>query len=594
MTISPDGPTEAGKVGTWTLTYTVGAAGIATGGGLRIMPPVTIVGEHYNMVRWQLNYVSATGPVGSDMAASILLLNEGRYDGAFAYIVDVKNHGRALECGKTVAIELKHAVASRFAMRLARFEVEVDTTGEQKYSCVEHERPRDETNAIIERSRLPNPPTIDVLPAPATALRLAAQGTGRLILSARDAFGNRASQFRGPVVFSAGGEALGLPETYGLAEEDRGAHTFAMASPGTDHVVRVHAKVSDRPIECVSSPIAAGFPKPVFFGDMHCHHNLSRGPEGAAVLYEHARDFAGLDFVAMTDYDANKIPCREVTREYDEPGRFVALFAEEWADKASADHRNVYYRGDPGDSACRAGNSLSLFDQFRGQDVLIVPHTPDIDCLVGWKHTDWSQHDPELQRLMEICQIRGDCEKEGLTGARPKGGHGSSARSALARGLKVGFVGGSDTHRGTPGGPGHRLHPLAETTGPPRWGQTGVLANELTREAIFDALRERRCYATTGTRALLWFALNGQPMGAELRTDDSAQIEIRFHAEAPVVELLIVRNGTEWRRFEPNGLDGELALTDETVPVGANYYYVRLTQSDGHRAWSSPVWLDRA
>ena len=99
-----------------------------------------------------------------------------------------------------------------------------------------------------------------------------------------------------------------------------------------------------------------------------------------------------------------------------------------------------------------------------------------------------------------------------------------------------------------------------------------MLAEGLTREAIFDALRARRCYVTTGTRALLWFALNGQPMGTELEANGPAQIEIRFHAEAPVVELLVVRNGTEWHRFAPNDLDGELALTDEAVPLGANYY----------------------
>jgi len=43
-----------------------------------------------------------------------------------------------------------------------------------------------------------------------------------------------------------------------------------------------------------------------------------------------------------------------------------------------------------------------------------------------------------------------------------------------------------------------------------------VLAAELTREAIFDAIRNRRTYAVTGDRIALDFQLNGRLMGSEL------------------------------------------------------------------------------
>jgi len=599
VTIEPDGPVEAGKVGTWALTLTVGRSGVATGGGFRIMPPVTEPGEHYNMIRWQLDTVRAEGPPGSLVRAEILLLNRGRYDGAYAQIVEVKNLGRPLEPGEEIRVVLERAVASRFAMTGGRFEVEVDPNGRGRYSCVEEPLPAEETKERIERYRVREAPVVEVAAGPAVMLRAAAaacpeeDGKFRLVVSARDVFMNRARAFKGKVVFEHGGTLTGLPGEYRFKKSDAGAHTFRGISAGDAGVTRVRVKVAGAPVECVSTPMVSDFPMRVFFGDLHCHHNLDRGPSGAEALYEHARDFAGLDFVAMTDYDAHKLECREVTRRWNEPGRFVTLFAEEWSDRESADHRNVYYRGDPGDITCKARDSAGLFERFRGQEVLIVPHTPNIDCLVGWKHTDWSRHDRKLQRLVEICQIRGDCEEEGLTGARPMGGHGSSARSALARGLRLGFVGGSDTHRGTPGGPGHRLHPLAESTGPPRWGETAVLAESLTREAVFDALRARRCYATTGARILLWVEVNGRPMGSEitgkLRVGD---VRIRFHAEEAVSEIAVIKNGAVWRRFAGFGRDGELALWDESVLEGMNYYYVRLTQEDGHRAWSSPVWLD--
>ena len=600
MTIEPDGPVEAGKTGTWVLTHTVGEAGIATGGGLRIMPPVTEVGEHYNLVRWQLNMVDAEGPEGSDVIAAIVLLNHGRYDGAYAYVAAVENRGRALRPGEAIRVVLSQTVASRFAMRNARFETEVDPTGEARYSCVEESLSREEIRDIVSRFRVPDPPAIDVVPGPAVALRVAAlpkpdgRDGGRVVVSGRDVFMNRATGFRGRVVFDADAAAAGLPESYDFTEADGGAHTFEGLTVLASGVLRIKAKIEDLPVECVSSPVAADFPMPVFFGDAHCHHNLNRGPEGAAELYEHARDFAGLEFVAMTDYDANVVANREVTRRYHEPGRFVTLFALERSDQATADHRNVYYRDDPGDAVCHMRSSLGFFEEHRGRDVILIPHTPNIDCVVGWKHTDWSRHDPPLQRLVEICQIRGDCEEEGPIGSRPKGGHGGAVRTALARGVRVGFVGGSDTHRATPGGPGHELHPLVESTGPMFWGQTAVLASELTREAVFDALRDRRCYATSGARILLWVAVNGAAMGSEIQAGGPVRIEVRFHAEAPVAELAIVKNGRIWQRVCPNALDGAAELVDESDPVGANYYYVRLTQADGHRAWSSPVWVDSA
>ncbi|NOZ21074.1 MAG: DUF3604 domain-containing protein [Planctomycetes bacterium] len=598
MTIEPSEPVEAGRTGTWTLTYTAGEAGIAAGGGFRIMPPVTEPGNHYMLVRWQLNAVSASGPEDGEVSAEIVELNRGRYDGAYAYIIEVKNLGRALKVGEQISVTLKHAVASRFAMPGGRFEVEVDPTGEGRYSCVEKHLAKDELSEIVSRFRLPDPPAIDVVPGPAVALRVAAlpkpdkQGKVRLVVSARDAFMNRAAGFRGRVVFDTEEQVTELPEEYEFTEEDRGAHTFEGITVPEKGVFRIKAKIVDRPVEGISSPIAPDFPMPVFFGDVHCHNWIDRSPAGAAALYEHARNVAGLEFVAMSDTSPHKVANREVTRRYHEPGRFATVFAQEWADGESADHRNVYFRDDPGDEVVRAPNSMALFEKYRGRDVIVIPHTPNIDCLVGWKHADWSRHDPELQRLVEIFQIRGACEEEGPVGSGPKGGHGGSARTALARGLRIGFVGGTDSHRQTAGGPGHELHPLVESTGPMFWGQTAVLAPELTREAVFDALRDRRCYATSGARILLWFAVDGEPMGSEIASSAPLRIEVRFHAEAPVTEIAIVKNGNVWQRLTPDRLDDRIEIIDESDPVGANYYYVRLTQADGHRAWSSPVWVD--
>ena len=80
--------------------------------------------------------------------------------------------------------------------------------------------------------------------------------------------------------------------------------------------------------------------------------------------------------------------------------------------------------------------------------------------------------------------------------------------SYLQTGARVGFVAGSDTHDSRP------ANPRPEPGCPRPAGITGVWANKLDRASILDALRKRRCFATTGVRMLVDFRVNGQSVGS--------------------------------------------------------------------------------
>ena len=69
---------------------------------------------------------------------------------------------------------------------------------------------------------------------------------------------------------------------------------------------------------------------------------------------------------------------------------------------------------------------------------------------------------------------------------------------AFAQGYRVGVVCHSDDHKGRPGA----TRPGASTFGA-IGGLTCYFMQELTRDALFDALRRRRHYGTTGTRILM-------------------------------------------------------------------------------------------
>jgi hypothetical protein len=74
------------------------------------------------------------------------------------------------------------------------------------------------------------------------------------------------------------------------------------------------------------------------------------------------------------------------------------------------------------------------------------------------------------------------------------------AEDALRQGLRVGFICATDDHSGRPG----TSPPTAQPDFGHHGGLAAVYARTNTREAIWEALRARRCYGTTGPRILLW------------------------------------------------------------------------------------------
>ncbi len=224
-----------------------------------------------------------------------------------------------------------------------------------------------------------------------------------------------------------------------------------------------------------------------------------------------------------------------------------------------------------------------------------------------WLETDWSVHNDRYQRLVEITQLRGSFERDTPDGTDVVlGGRGAAAQDALARGCRVGFAGGTDNHRGHPGSRLDHMggiDPEELACG----GWTAVWAPELTREAIFAALYERRCYATTSARILVDFRLNDRPMGSEFTrpADGRVRVLARVIGSAPLATVEIVRNNALAYRYDArgaqaaaftwedqlDGMNGNRLPGEVTLPDGATYYYLRVRQEDGERAWASPVWL---
>ena len=159
-------------------------------------------------------------------------------------------------------------------------------------------------------------------------------------------------------------------------------------------------------------------------------------------------------------------------------------------------------------------------------------------------------------------------------------------------------IGSSDSHMPPLGGP-RAVHPFfgrffrvlnIQDTGFGTGPVAAVRAERCERDAIWGAIQERRTYATTGARIILDVRVSGAPAGSEVEAARPIPVRIRAHACSPVERVDLIRNDRCLQSWHPGVLDVDLAFEDER-PLREGVYYVRLRQTDGEYAWSTPVWV---
>ena len=185
-------------------------------------------------------------------------------------------------------------------------------------------------------------------------------------------------------------------------------------------------------------------------------------------------------------------------------------------------------------------HATKLLDFAHVKQALAITH--HVGYKQGWRGANFDFHRPATSPVVEVMSEHG-CTMS-LTAPHDFLRHSMGGRSSqqvierqLARGLRFGFVGSSDTHRGYPGAYGE--------------GVVGIWAPELSRAAIFEAIRRRRTYATTGERIAVEFAINGRPMGSELPFTSDRQIDIRVEGQDTIQMIELVRSGQVIERHFP-------------------------------------------
>jgi len=195
-----------------------------------------------------------------------------------------------------------------------------------------------------------------------------------------------------------------------------------------------------------------------------------------------------------------------------------------------------------------------------------------------WNFRFAEHNSPRMRQLMRLIETgRGFPRCENLI-------HEHAYSVALDCGFRVCPTSSSDCH-----GPkwGYSVYP----------GKTVVMAPEKTKEAILDAIRNNRVYATASGNVKLRYTVNGMTAPADL----PEATRYRFHVEAtcfhedpdtvPVICQVISDGGVCVKVIEGE----ELVSCDFTVESDtARYFFLRLVDSLGNKTWSVPVWTGRA
>ncbi|MDP8256239.1 MAG: hypothetical protein P9M14_10860 [Candidatus Alcyoniella australis] len=356
------------------------------------------------------------------------------------------------------------------------------------------------------------------------------------------------------------------------------------------------------------------------WADLSFHSGLSDAyaPIDPGQAFAYARDVSGLDLACLTDHAegiwSDPLSSEEFRRSVAEAQRastpqFLALAGFTWTGSFFWDqeypegpgHAHVLPLGEVVEP-CRADleqcdEPQELFAQLDGADAVAI-----------WEHslTQWGAADfsalPLPTKLAPLVQIYSYLGSNECVDCKPRQREGTgdsrhSVQAALVRGEHVGFSASSNSLYGHPG-----LGRFPGYAGPEEdaGGLTCLLVSERGKSGYLEAIRARRSYATTGIRPLIDFSCAGAPMGGRAQSDGPPQCRLAVTCAANIESIEIVRGGAGCRlplesvlNSRPDARSAAFDWIDRDFD-GAAFYYLRVTDVNGERAWTSPIWVDSA
>ena len=346
----------------------------------------------------------------------------------------------------------------------------------------------------------------------------------------------------------------------------------------------------------------------LYFGQLHAHTNLSDGTGTVEQAFEHAANVENLDFLALTDHSnsfegQSGLPGAGTTHLGDEnaeevnaswregregaraitaqEGDFVGIYGFEmtWSGGAPGHINTFNSEGFENRNAepYRKGDNYEVLEAYYNtlnenpETISQFNHPGD----TFGDFMDFALYDPVIDNQMTLIEVGNGEGAIGSSGYFPSY---SYYTRALDKGWHVAPTNNQDNHKGN-------------------WGDSNtarsvVLSDGLSEDAIYDAMKNYRVYATEDNDLSILYSLNGNAMGSIL--DEQDEINIRAEISDPTditgeTKVEVIVNGGQ-TLAEKTFTGGSATVEFNNLSTGYGYYYLRITQADKQIAVTAPVW----
>ena len=529
------GPVEAGSLQRFTLTYMAGRYGIDDTGSIKVcFRFASDMGKPQFIDPAGANYVLVTASNGAKL--------ETRFD--------LKANTRPYD--RTIHVKVLRGFMRQGDTITLAFGADLRGPGVQMQTFVDPDfafRVLADPVATYTFTAVPNVPVLPIEPGPAKSWHLVlptsrgVDDTLALNIRADDAWGNPTWKHGGQTLsLRADGPLDGVPPFVTMPEGEIALRIDGLraAAAGTVRVLAESVGATSNPLVLQDAPQRG------YWGDLHAQSGETIGSGTIEAYLRYGRDYAFLDAIGHQGNDFQITPAfwtklNRTMGEWNDPGRFVTVPGYEWSgNTALGGDRNVFYQTEDrpirrsyhalvpqrDDLATDCWDARALFQALR----------PEAATTVMWAHCGGRYadlhyaHDPALEHSVEVHSSWGTFEW--------------LLADAFDTGLRVGIVANSDGHKGRPG-----FEPPGASFFGALGGLTCYLLPELTRDALFDAMRARHHYATTGCRIHLHasvsvlgaIAIMGDIVPTRAR---SATFEVAIETSSAVLSLEL-RRGRE-------------------------------------------------
>jgi len=358
---------------------------------------------------------------------------------------------------------------------------------------------------------------------------------------------------------------------------------------------------------CTSQKGSIESDKTLFWGDLHNDCNVCYARGSIERAYAIAR--SNLDFYCFTPHsqwhdqpdnanlsrfteaynrvnnDWNKI--KKIANDNYKPGEFVSYIGYEWHSSRYGDNC-IIMPGSEGELVYP--QDIKELQEFaRDRNAILIPHHPAY--MKGNRGQDWDYlGNKDITPVVEIFSEHGNAESD--RGTSPYIRHsmgGRYTRNTIqylwSTGKQAGIVASSDDHLGYPGGYGE--------------GLAAVYADELNcRVRSYTSRTE--AFEERPTNSII-LEIKGSPetaLNMSLLMPSVMDHNISLKELAESGEIFFTGDNTSesvmiHRVVFIENYFAEFDLKDKSKTNETDFYYVRVIQSNGSLAWSSPIWVNK-